>query len=137
MKKKLTITVLVDHPNSWIIPYALKLIRELKIRKHQVFFAKRYEDIKSGDIAFFLGCLKIVPKNVLALNQHNLVVHESNLPKGKGFSPLSWQILEGKNVIPVALFEADEGVDSGSVYYRDQITFKGHELVDELRHAQG
>jgi methionyl-tRNA formyltransferase len=65
------------------------------------------------------------------------VVHESALPKGKGWSPLTWQILEGKSKVPITLFEAELSVDSGEIYFQKIINFEGHELVDELRKAQG
>ncbi len=68
--------------------------------------------------------------------RHNLVVHESDLPQGKGWSPLTWQILEGKNQIPVTMIEAEEKVDSGVIYAQEWIEFQGHELVEELRAAQ-
>lgn len=52
-------------------------------------------------------------------------------------SPLTWQILDGKNTIPITLFEAAEKVDSGKIYLQDYIKFEGHELVNDLRRAQG
>ncbi len=69
--------------------------------------------------------------------QYNLVVHESDLPQGRGWSPLTWQILEGRNRIPVTLFEAVDAVDAGPMYLQEWIDFQGHELVDELRAGQG
>ena len=90
-----------------------------------------------------LGCIPIHIKDIdnienilVELNKHNIVVHESDLPNGKGFSPLTWQILEGKNIIPVSIFEASIKVDSGKVYFKDKILFNGTELVDELRVKQ-
>lgn len=68
--------------------------------------------------------------------RHNLVVHESDLPRGKGWSPLTWQILEGYNRIPVTLIEAEEKVDSGVIYAKELLDFQGHELVDELSTEQ-
>ena len=73
----------------------------------------------------------------MLVNKHNLVVHESALPHGKGWSPLTWQILEGKNEIPITLFEAEESVDSGKIYITDTMHFNGTELVEELRQIQG
>lgn len=77
-----------------------------------------------------------MPASILKLYKHNLVVHESALPKGKGWSPLTWQILEGKNCIPVTLLEATEKVDSGVIYAQEWIDFEGHELIEEMRQAQ-
>jgi methionyl-tRNA formyltransferase len=45
--------------------------------------------------------------------------------------------LEGKNEIPITLFEATEKVDSGGIYLKDMIYLEGHELVDEVREKQG
>ncbi len=132
----MVINIVVDNPKSWMIPYAKRLVADLKSR-YKVSFVRDSRKVRAGDCAFYLSCEKIVPKDVLARNRHNLVVHGSALPNGKGWSPLTWQILEGKNEIPVTLFEARERVDSGPIYLREKMKFNGHELIDELRQVQG
>jgi methionyl-tRNA formyltransferase len=72
----------------------------------------------------------------LAHHRHNLVVHESALPQGQGWSPMTWQILEGANFIPITLFEAVTNLDAGPIHLQQQITLQGHELVDEWRTLQ-
>lgn len=119
------------------MPYGKRLKKELQKRGHKVFLCSKALQLKQGNCAFFLGCEKIVPSRILKRNTHNLVIHESALPRGKGWSPLTWQILEGENDIPITLFEATEGIDSGNTYFQDVLHFKGHELIDELRKAQG
>jgi methionyl-tRNA formyltransferase len=54
----------------------------------------------------------------------------------KGWSPLTWQILEGKNRIPITLIEASEQVDSGVIYLQRRLNLRGDELVDELKAKQ-
>jgi len=135
--QRLKITILVDTPDSWIIPYVKKLQTKLKKRGHKIFFCNKPENIKEGDLAFFLGCGRIVGEKILKRSRNNLVVHASALPHGRGFAPLSWQILEGKNSIPIVLFEAVKNVDEGVIYFKDTLQFEGHELNDELRHQQG
>ena len=135
--KSLAITVLVDAPDSYLMPYVRELIRDLEAMKHSVRLVHHHDEMKPGDLAFFLGYYRMVPERALALHQHNLVVHESALPQGKGWAPLTWQILEGKNRVPIALLEADKKVDAGPVYFQETMTFEGHELVDELREVQG
>ncbi len=132
----MTISILVDNINSWAVPYANKLFEQIKI-KHVVFLIHDQKEIKNGDIAIFLSCEKIVKRDVLDRNRHNLVVHASPLPQGKGFSPLTWQILEGKNDITLTLFEAVEAVDAGLIYDRAVINFSGHELMEEMRSSLG
>lgn len=129
------IQILIDNPQSWIIPFAEELMVELKRREHDVCLLNSADMVDKGDILFLLSCEHIFKK--LNLNTHNLVVHESALPLGKGWSPVSWQILEGRNIIPVTLFEADTEVDSGDIYFQESIEFDGSELVDEIRQKQG
>ncbi len=130
------IQILVDNKDSWIVPYVHMLIEEIE-KRNGIRAVLHYssKDVTSGDILFLLSCEKIFRK--LSLNTHNIVVHESELPKGKGWSPLSWQVLEGKKRIPVTLFEAAEKVDSGDIYLQEFIYLDGTELLPELKHKQG
>ena len=43
---------------------------------------------------FLLSCSKKL-KNLKAYD-HNIVIHANDLPRGKGWSPLTWQVLEEK-----------------------------------------
>ena len=130
------IQLLVDNPNSWIIPYVIKLKEEIiKDFNYSVNLIHKHEDVIKGDILCLLSCEKLFKK--LNYNSYNLVVHESDLPNGKGWSPLTWQILEGKNKIPVTLFEASEKVDAGEIYAKEYIELNGNELLPEMKDKQG
>lgn len=130
------IYIYVDN-DSWIIPYAKRLQSELKLEGYEVLYVQKYEEIGNGWINFMLGCTRLVSEEVLSRNTHNIVVHESDLPEGRGFAPMTWQILEGKNEIPVCLFEAKEKADAGVIWLRDTIHLKGNELCSEWRVLQG
>ncbi|EKD71158.1 MAG: hypothetical protein ACD_46C00262G0007 [uncultured bacterium] len=132
------ITVVTDIPNHWLLPYSAELVANLVANHHQAILVQQHHDIQQGDICFFLGCGQIAKHETLVKNLNNLVIHESAVPKGRGWSPLSWQILEGKNIIPMTLLEANNGpVDSGDIYLQTNMAFHGHELIDELRVEQG
>ncbi len=130
------ISVVVDN-NSWILPYAKELVTWCNEQGDDAALCRNHSNIKEGAVAFYLGCVNITPPDILALNKRNLVVHESDLPKGRGFAPMTWQILSGDNEIPICLFEASEKVDEGNIALRDVITLEGHELCHEWRHLQG
>src|SRR3989338_4170272 len=122
---------------SWFVPYAKKLVNILNDKgcKAKLFF--KHEEInKEFEIVFILSYFKIIGKEFLERHKHNLVVHESDLPKGRGWSPLFWQILDGKNKIPIVLFEANEKIDDGKIYMEDYILLEGHELHDKIREKQ-
>ncbi len=131
------ITILVDNKNSFIMPYAEDLRGTLNKRGHSCQLLNHADEIKSGDICILLGCEKKLDSKILKLNKHNLVVHESALPKGRGWSPLTWQILGGKKDIPVSLIEAADEIDSGVIYFQEKLHFNGDELNSELKDAQG
>lgn len=130
------ISILVDNINSWELPYAQELFEKLK-EKYSVFLVHNQKEIEAGDVAIFLSCEKLVKKEILIKNKYNLVVHASKLPEGKGFSPLTWQIIEGKNEITLTLFDAVEEVDAGSIFYQATVDFLGYELIDEMRNTLG
>lgn len=128
---------LYDRDNDWIQ-------RELGGLAWLPAFASSYRFIESFnadavagvDVLFILGYTKVLASKFLDLNGLNLVVHESALPLGRGFSPVQWQVLEGSNDIPVRLIEAAGSVDSGDIYGTTTIKLAGHELMPEIRSAQ-
>ena len=129
------ITVLSDE-TTWMAPWIEELLEEWSEAGNRINWVHNPIEVSKGDFCFMLSCSRIVKANILKRNVHNLVVHESDLPKGKGWSPLSWQVLEGKSSIPVTLFEAQEEIDGGVIYLQDYIELDGDELVNELREKQ-
>jgi methionyl-tRNA formyltransferase len=125
------LTVLVNNPEGWVQPLVQRFVGALS-KSYVTRYVEHTADVPEGDAAFFLGCSKIVPPEILRRNRLNLVVHGSDLPHGRGFSPIPWQVLEGKNRIPIVLFEAEEALDAGPIYCRDVIELDGTELLDEI-----
>lgn len=131
------IAVVVDNP-SWVLPWAERLVAEAEAAGDEARLLRDNAEVQDGTaVAFYLGCVRITPPAVLARARRNLVVHASDLPRGRGFSPLTWQIIAGVNRIPVCLLDAAESVDAGPVIYRDWIAYRGDELIDELRGPMG
>lgn len=133
----MNITILTDNPTSWFIPYGTALQEALRVSGHETTYVSRREEIRAGDICFLLSCVRIVEEEYLVRNRHNIVVHASDLPQGKGFAPLQWQILEGKQEIVLTLLEAVKAPDAGPYYLKSCVTFDGSELHDELRDKLG
>ena len=129
------ITILTDL-DSWFNEFIFCFIDNLRNKHYSVKLLNKVEDVQKGDICILLGCGQYMNKKIRTRNKNNIVVHESRLPFGKGWSPLSWQILEGKNNITISLIELDDKIDSGLIYYQEEMIFKGHELVGELRETQ-
>ncbi len=124
---------LVSDEQSWFCEFASILANKLKEAGHNVTILHSGKDVQEGNIAFYLSYGQIISSGILAKNKHNIVVHASDLPVGKGWSPMSWQILEGKDEICVTLFEAVEKVDAGAIYLKKNLKFSSTELLDALR----
>jgi UDP-2,4-diacetamido-2,4,6-trideoxy-beta-L-altropyranose hydrolase len=130
---KLSISVCTD-ATSWINETVSSMVSAWVEAGHDVCWAHVADSLPGGDILFFLGYEKIVGADVRSRYRNCLVVHASDLPKGRGWSPASWLILEGDNKIPVTLFEAVDEVDAGDIYLQEWIQLDGTELIDEWRH---
>jgi methionyl-tRNA formyltransferase len=131
------ISILTDNQTSWFIQYGKILEQQLLNLNHDVVYVYDKHNLREGDICFLLSCSRIVEDKFLLLHKNNIVVHASDLPNGKGFSPLQWQILDGSNKIVLSLIEAVSEVDAGPIYFKHSIIFEGHELYNELRVALG
>ena len=132
--EKQKIQILVDNTNSWMWDHVQKLKKGIVNLNFDCKIINKHNDVEKGHILILLSCNRIFKK--LNLNKYNLVVHESDLPKGRGWSPLTWQILEEKNEIPITLFEANTRIDAGKYYFKDKINLSGNELIDEIRLKQ-
>jgi methionyl-tRNA formyltransferase len=135
IKKK--VAFLFDKTNSWLFRY-LPLFKKLAKKKYNYYFYKDYIKISNFEIVFVLGYTRILPESFIKRNKIVLIVHESNLPKFKGFAPVQWQILKNKKNITNSLIilGINENVDSGKIILQNKILFTGHELYDEIRMKQ-
>lgn len=129
------LSVLTDE-DSWFRPYAEDFAAELGGSGHDVDLVFSPAELNAGDIAFFLSLSQLVRPALLELHTSNIVVHASDLPRGKGWSPVTWQVLEGADSLPFSLFEAVEAVDAGPIYLRTRVELSGTELVTDLREIQ-
>lgn len=126
---------LIDNKKSWIISFIKNFIIRNK-QKYNLSLIHNHNSIKKSDITFILSSLKKISPSNLKKSKNNIVIHPSKLPKGKGFSPLEWQVLEGKNKIWITAIEANNNFDSGEIYYQNSFLLKGTELKNDLKKIQ-
>ena len=99
----------------------------------EVSFIRSASELRKGDILFILSCDQILSEKQLSLHKNIIVVHASDLPKGRGWSPWTWQVEIGQDTIPLTLFEASQECDAGDYYLKDSIKLEGTELIDAIR----
>ena len=135
-EKKFSVIILLDASNNWIEPFIHDSGLLHPQPRFNISLIHDPEQVVDAHIVFVLGYTKILDNSFLSKNELTLVVHESELPSGRGFSPVQWQILEGKTSVPVCLIEASEQVDAGDIIGRASIELDGYELYDEIRDKQ-
>lgn len=125
------ISILCSDPNHpiwpWLERWALNH-RDL----HEVCLSRKKDELTGGDILFLISCHEVISAQVRAHYAATLVIHASDLPIGRGWSPHIWQIIEGKNRIPVTLLAAEDAIDSGAIWAQSYIHLDGHETYEEI-----
>lgn len=136
LKKKKLNLVFCTSRNSWINEYLIFFFNQLKKNYDVELLFSANKIKKNNDIAIFLSYEKLVPSKIFLLSNTNLVVHESDLPKDKGWSPVTWGVLKGKTNFTATLFKPSEKIDSGNYFLKKKFKIKKNYLIDEIRKKQ-
>lgn len=98
----------------------------------EIELCQKKVELTGGSLLFLISCSEMIRQDTKDLYEHTLVIHASNVPNGRGFAPLNWQILEGAKIITVTMMDAAMKVDTGEIYH--QVTFEneGFETFDEI-----
>lgn len=130
----MNISILCSDPNHPVYP-RLKQWRANREKEHAMELIQRKANLSGGDLLFLISCHEIIGADTRSLYRATLVIHASDLPEGRGWSPHIWQILEGRKKITVTLLEAEDQVDSGAIWAQRILSLEGHELYDEINRA--
>lgn len=125
------IDVLCSDPAHPVMPCLAEWV-EMAGDVHDVKIYERIQECNGGDLLFLISCQEIIRADDRNRYTSVLVIHASDLPEGRGWSPLIWQVLEGRREIVLTLFEAGDKVDDGDVWKKQSIFIEPHELVAEI-----
>jgi methionyl-tRNA formyltransferase len=128
---KMKVSVLCSSESHPIYPRLQAWVKDVDAL-HQVELVSKKAELTGGDILFLISCHEIIGQQDRQKYVASLVIHASDLPQGRGWSPHIWQILEGKNKITVSLIEAEDKVDTGAIWAQRYLELEGHELSDEI-----
>ena len=99
---------------------------------HKIELVNKKENLSGGDILFLISCSEIIAAYERKRYRACLVMHASDLPLGRGWSPLVWQIIEGVGEITLTLLEAEDRVDSGRIWKKLSISIPSYALWNEI-----
>ena len=134
--KKKKIQILLDKNNNWLAEYFnnFKLSKELD-KKFDFKISYKIEKEKI-DLLFILGFTKKINLEKLKNYKNKFIIHESDLPRGRGFSPVKNQILKKIDKIKCCLIECVDKVDGGDIYEYDYLKIGKNDLYDDIRLKQ-
>lgn len=124
------ITILItspEHPinntlNNWI----------KKNKNHKIDIVNTKKELIGGDILFLISCSEFISKSYRIKFKKTLIVHASDLPRGRGWSPHVWEIINGANNITLCLLEAEDKIDTGNIWKKAKISIPKTCLFDEI-----
>ncbi|WP_395684570.1 formyltransferase family protein [Aestuariivirga sp.] len=119
------------HP---VIPW-LETWRDQQTPGDETTLLHEVEKLGGGDVLFLISCSEIIPAERRALYGHVIVLHASDLPRGRGWSPHVWAIIEGAHTLTVSAIDAAEKVDSGDVWSKRTFEVAPHALHEEINAA--
>jgi methionyl-tRNA formyltransferase len=99
---------------------------------HAIEIVNCSDQLKGGDLLFLISCSEIIRENIKCLYQETMVLHASDLPQGKGWSPYIWELINGATFITVSLIEAHDKVDAGKIWLQEKISIASDLLWDEI-----
>lgn len=93
-----------------------------------------------ADVMVVIAFGQILPKEVLDMTPYGCInVHASLLPKYRGAAPIQWAVINGEKVSGVTTMQMDEGLDTGDMLLKTEITLDeketGESLHDKLADA--
>lgn len=127
------ITLLCSDPQHPVNVY-IQRWAEAQVGLHEVDIVQKKTQLCGGEILFLISCSEIINASDRAKYKVCLVLHASDLPKGRGWSPHIWSLVQGAEAITLTMLEAEDKVDSGRIWHKAQISVPKHALWNEINH---
>jgi methionyl-tRNA formyltransferase len=126
------ITLLCSSFSHPVYSYLLAWVND-NISKYEIQLINRISEVEdNGDILFLISCSEIITAKHRDKFRYTLVLHASDLPEGRGWSPHIWEITNGSNELTLSLLNAEDRVDTGDIWQKKKIKLTGAELYDEI-----
>jgi methionyl-tRNA formyltransferase len=128
----MNVSILCTDPNHPVVDKLKGWVNDAVSKGHDAQLAFDKSELSGGDVLYLVSCSQIISEVERTNYKSVLVLHASDLPQGRGWSPYIWSILDGRNQVTVSLLEASDPVDSGSIWLKTEFFLEGHELLPEI-----
>jgi len=115
---------------------ALAALHQIPIFFSNQVKSSQYHDVVAScmpDLAFAIGWRFLINKQTYQLPRlGTLVMHDSLLPKYRGFAPMNWALINGEKETGVTLFFMVEAVDAGPIVDQLKTAISAEDTADSL-----
>lgn len=87
----------------------------------------------SPDICIVVGWYYLIDSGLLKQVKGGFIgIHNSLLPKYRGFAPLVWQLINGEKKVGFSVFSFDDGPDTGDIFYQEEIEISEKDYIGDV-----
>lgn len=101
---------------------------------HDIVMCRSRAELAGGDLLFLVSCSEFIPATVRDKFHRCLTIHASDLPRGRGWSPHVWELVNGASEITVSMINAEDEIDSGDVWMKISVSIPDNILYEEINH---
>lgn len=127
------ITILCSDASHPVNVYLKRWMQQHKA-VHEIELARSRSELTGGDFLFLVSCSDIIKQQHRRGYNYTLVLHASDLPYGRGWSPHVWELVNGAREITLSLLEAENQVDTGRIWRKRKIPIEKTALWYEANH---
>lgn len=112
------------------LEHGIEVYQPRRVREPEcIEYLRKYE----ADIIVVVAFGQILPKEILEMPKYGCVnVHASLLPKYRGAAPIQWAVINGERVTGVTTMRMDEGLDTGDMILKEEVTLAEDETGGSL-----
>lgn len=90
------------------------------------------EDLQGGNFLFALSFPRLIRKETFSKYELPVVLHASDLPRGRGWSPANWAAENLETEIVISAIRMAEAVDTGNVLAKVKLDFPLNHIWSDL-----
>jgi len=131
------IVVFTFNETSWEPPFVEAIKRLADDLDARLFVSSKLDmyldELAGADLMLLVGWRYMVRKEVFQIPTKGcFVIHDSILPRWRGFSPTIWAIRNGDSEVGVSLFKISQGMDEGPIVDQLKLDLNGSEYIEEV-----
>lgn len=112
------------------LKHNIPVYQPLKVREED--FVEKIKEMKP-EVIVVVAYGQVLPKSILDIPKYGCInVHASLLPKYRGAAPIQRVVLDGEKVTGVTTMYMEEGLDTGDMLLKEEITLDEKETYGSL-----